>query len=259
MRQSPLLIGVIADYKIVEPHGFHMAGDKYLRAISRAMGALPVIIPVLADEIDASALLGHLDGLLLTGGYSNIEPHHYTENNIETNPLRDPQRDTVSFALINAALKLKIPVLGICRGCQEINVALGGSLYQQIQTQPGLEDHRENKTDTLEKQYSPSHTITLQDKGWLKRCSLNKSVRVNSLHAQGIKTLGKGLKIEAQAKDGLIEAYSSTDETHFLLAVQWHPEWRVMENPFYRSIFELFKAACRKYRKNSRLIRTEPA
>jgi len=259
MSQSPLLIGAIADYKILQPHGFHMAGDKYLRAISQAMDALPVIIPALAEEIDSAALLARLDGLLLTGGYSNIAPHHYEEKNIETKPLRDPQRDSASFALIKAALKSKLPVLGICRGFQEINVALGGSLHQQVQAQSGLQDHREDKTVHLEKQYSPSHTIRLNEEGWLRGCSEALDVEVNSLHAQGVKTLANGLAIEAQAEDGLIEAYSSVDKTHFLLAVQWHPEWRVMENPFYHCIFKLFKSACHKYRKNHLLTRTELA
>lgn len=248
MNKATLMIGVIADYRVIEPHGFHMAGDKYVRAIARAMGAMPVILPALAAEIDAHALLSRLDGLLLTGSYSNIEPHHYDEENREANPLRDPHRDTTSFALIRAAMDLKLPVFGICRGFQELNVALGGSLHQQVQEVEGLMDHRENKHADLESQYGPVHSVRLLEDGYLLACAQTDEVMVNSLHAQGVKQLAPGLAIEAVANDGLIEAYRLDDDSHFMLAVQWHPEWRVMENEFYRSSFRVFEQACHSYR-----------
>jgi len=248
MSDSAVLIGAIADYKVLDPHGFHMAGDKYLRALTQTMNALPVILPAMADDIDAHALLSRLDGLLLTGGYSNIEPHHYAEENIENNPLRDPHRDSASFALISAAIELKLPVFGICRGFQELNVALGGSLYQQVQDETGLMDHREKKGEDLETQYGPAHPVILNDGGWLQHCAGSSEVRVNSLHAQGIKNLAPGLQTEAVTEDGLIEAYRLIDDSQFLLAVQWHPEWRVMENSFYQCTFKLFEQACLKYR-----------
>jgi putative glutamine amidotransferase len=244
VSKSSLLIGVIADYRVIGPHGFHMAGDKYLRAMIAAMDAIPVILPAMATEIDAHELLSRLDGLLLTGAYSNIEPHHYDEKNSEADPLRDPQRDSASFALINAAIDLKLPTLGLCRGFQELNVALGGSLHQQVQDVDGLMDHRENKEDDLEIQYGPAHPVNLIEGGYLHSCTQASGAMVNSLHAQGIKQLAPGLIIEAVAEDGLIEAYRLDDDSHFLLAVQWHPEWRVMENRFYQSVFRLFEQAC---------------
>jgi len=247
MNKPGLLIGAVADYRVIGPHGFHMAGDKYLHAITAAMDAIPVILPAMATEIDAHALLSRLDGLLLTGGYSNIEPHHYDEENRETEPLRDPHRDNASFALINAAIDLKLPTLGICRGFQELNVALGGSLHQQVQDMDGLMDHRENKEDDLEIQYGPAHPVRLIEGGYLHGCTQASEGMVNSLHAQGIKQLAPGLIIEAVAEDGLIEAYRLDDDSHFLLAVQWHPEWRVMENRFYISVFKLFELACKRY------------
>lgn len=248
MTKTNLLIGAIADYRIIKPHGFHMAGDKYLRAITDAVGAIPVILPALAAEIDAHALLSRLDGLLLTGGYSNIEPHHYDEDNREHNPLRDPHRDSASFALIKAAMDLKLPVLGICRGFQELNVALGGSLHQQVQDVAGLMDHRENKQDELEIQYASVHPVRLLEGGYLQDYAQAGNVMVNSLHEQGIKRMAPNLIVEAVAEDGLVEAYRLDDKSQFLLAVQWHPEWRVMENSFYQYIFKLFKLACDSYR-----------
>lgn len=248
MNESALLIGAIADYKILEPHGFHMAGDKYLRALTGTMNALPVILPAMSAEINYHTLLSHLDGLLLTGGYSNIEPHHYDEVNIETDPLRDPHRDSASFALIRAAIEMKLPIFGICRGFQELNVALGGSLYQQVQEESELNDHREKDGDDLETQYGPAHSVILNDGSWLRQCADSAEVMVNSLHAQGVKQLAPGLQTEAVTEDGLIEAYRLADDSQFLLAVQWHPEWRVMENPFYQCTFKLFEQACKKYK-----------
>jgi putative glutamine amidotransferase len=128
-----------------------------------------------------------------------------------------------------------------------LNVALGGSLHQQVQDIDGLMDHRENKKDELAQQYGPAHPVRLVEGGYLRACTQANEHKVNSLHAQGIKRLAPGLIIEAVAEDGLIEAYRLDDDTHFLLAVQWHPEWRVMENPFYQSVFELFKQACDAY------------
>ena len=247
MNKPTLLIGTIADYRVIGPHGFHMAGDKYLRAITAAMDAVPVILPAMATAIDAHAQLSRLDGLLLTGAYSNIEPHHYDEENRETDPVRDPQRDTASFALIKAAIDLKLPILGLCRGFQELNVALGGSLHQQVQDMKGLMDHRENKADGLEAQYGPSHLVNLVEGGYLHGYTRETGVMVNSLHAQGVKRLAPGLIVEAIAEDGLVEAYRLDDDSHFVLAVQWHPEWQVMENRFYQSVFKLFEQACGRY------------
>jgi putative glutamine amidotransferase len=247
MNNPSLLIGAIADYRVIGPHGFHMAGDKYLRAITATMDATPVILPAMVTETDAHALLSRLDGLLLTGSYSNIEPHHYDEENRETEPLRDPQRDNASFALIKAAIDLKLPILGVCRGFQELNVALGGSLHQQVQDMDGMMDHRENKEEDLEIQYGPAHPVRLVEGGYLHSCTKAGGAMVNSLHAQGINQLAPGLIIEAVAEDDLIEAYHLDDDSHFLLAVQWHPEWRVMENRFYQSVFRLFEQACDRY------------
>jgi len=146
--------------------------------------------------------------------------------------------------LIPLALSMGLPVLAICRGFQEVNVALGGSLHQKVQEQSGFLDHRENLEEPLESQYAQVHAVTFNPGGILAGIASAPSAQVNSLHGQGVARLGKGLKVEAVAPDGLIEAFRH-EGPGFLLGVQWHPEWRVTENPFYLGIFKAFGDACR--------------
>ena len=145
-----LLIGVLCDDKQIGAHHFHSVGDKYVRAVVESMQAVPVLIPVLADDLNVAELLSRIDGLLLPGSYSNIDPKHYQQVNEEQQPLRDPARDSTAFAVIAEAQRIGLPIFAICRGFQEVNVALGGSLYQRLQTEAGINDHREDKTIPLE-------------------------------------------------------------------------------------------------------------
>uniref|UniRef100_UPI0028C3787D gamma-glutamyl-gamma-aminobutyrate hydrolase family protein n=2 Tax=Pseudoxanthomonas TaxID=83618 RepID=UPI0028C3787D len=184
------------------------------------------------------------DGLLLTGAVSNIEPHHYSDESSYEGNLLDPRRDATNLPLIPLAIEMGVPVLAICRGFQEVNVAFGGSLYQKVHEQPGFMDHRENKDDPLDVQYGPAHDVALVPGGLLATLVGDTQVTVNSLHGQGVRRLGEGLVVEAQAPDGLIEAFRH-DGPAFMLAVQWHPEWKVTENPFYLAIFRAFGDACR--------------
>ncbi len=247
---QPLLIGVLCDDKLLGPHHFHSVGDKYVRAVSEVMGAIPLLIPVLGDDLKVKSLLTSLDGLLLPGSYSNIDPRHYGQENEEHEPLRDPLRDSSAFALIREAISIGVPLFAICRGFQEVNVALGGSLYQCVHTQEGMDDHREDKDLILEQQYADTHEVSLIEDGKLSALSRKRAVRVNSLHQQGIQQLGDNLRIEALAADGLVEAYSLLDDKQFLLGVQWHPEWKLLENPFNLSMFEMFKQACIEFKEN---------
>lgn len=244
MTEARPLIGVIADFRIEDPHSYHCVGDKYIRAVVDGTRGIPFIIPALGADLNFEQVLAPLDGLLLTGGYSNIEPWRYGAENIETDPVRDAARDETACRLIDTALARKLPVLGICRGFQEINVALGGSLHQKVQEVPGLMDHREDKTQALEQQYGPAHDVTISPGGYLAQCSDDLSAAVNTVHQQGIDRLADGLEIEATAPDGLIEAYRLPVAEQFLLAVQWHPEWQVTRNPFYLKIFQVFGQAC---------------
>lgn len=246
MQAPKPLIGVTADRKLVGHHHYHSAGEKYLTAVIDGAGGVPVILPALAEQYPLVSLMGHLDGLLVTGGYSNIEPRHYGQESIETEPLRDPDRDRTNLALLPAAIEAGLPILGICRGLQELNVALGGSLHQKVHAIPGMMDHREDPTQPIEVQYGPAHTVALAEGGLLAHISGCLEAQVNSVHGQGLDRIAEGLQVEATAPDGLVEAVSLPGAPAFLLAVQWHPEWRVGTNPFYMSLFKAFGDACRQ-------------
>ncbi|KGA02867.1 glutamine amidotransferase [Cobetia amphilecti] len=239
------LVGVIACRRTVEGHPAHMVTDKYVSAL-REFGLDPVVIPVWEDVEPgaASALLARLDGLLLTGSYSNMHPSRYGETSAPENTYEDPARDAAVLCWVPLALELRLPLLGICRGFQELNVAFGGSLHQAVQKVAGLMDHREPKGD-LEAQFAPSHAISISPGGVLAGLYAAPEAQVNSLHQQGIARLGEGLNIEAVAPDGLIEAVSVSGAASFTLAVQWHPEWKPREHALYQAILEGFAAACR--------------
>ncbi|MGH1373133.1 MAG: gamma-glutamyl-gamma-aminobutyrate hydrolase family protein [Cellvibrionaceae bacterium] len=247
-EQKPLLIGLVADCKMIGPHPFHSLGDKYVRSIIDGMNAIPLLIPAIAEPQLLETYLSMIDGLLLTGSPSNIEPHHY-QGEAALEPFHDPARDATTLPLIKMAVNADIPILGICRGFQEINVAFGGSLHQRVQELPGMMDHRENPDDALDVQYGPAHDMHIEPDGVMAAITSEKVVAVNSIHQQGIDVLADALKIEAKAPDGLIEAFSAKRDDRFVLAVQWHPEWKVIENSFYQSIFTEFGAACDKRRR----------
>lgn len=238
------LVGLPTDRKQIGPHPFLAVGEKYVRAVVDGAGALPVLLPALQPALPLEAMLAGVDGLLLTGSVSNIEPHHYGDEPSYEGNIHDPARDANSLPMVKLAVELGIPVLAVCRGFQEVNVAFGGTLYQKVHEQPGFLDHRENPDDPLEKQYAPVHAVTFNPGGILASIAKAPSAQVNSLHGQGVARLGKGLKVEAVAPDGLVEAFRH-EGPGFLLGVQWHPEWRVTENPFYLGIFQTFGDACR--------------
>lgn len=239
------LIGIPADRRMVGAHPFHMVGEKYARAVMEAAGAAPLLIPALAEELNLGELLERLDGLLFTGSPSNVEPHHYEGSPSAPGTLHDPARDATTLPLIRKAVEAGVPVFGICRGFQEMNVAFGGTLHQRLHEVPGLLDHRDDETQPLEVQYGPAHEVTLEPGGVLRTLADGDRVRVNSLHSQGIDRLGSELAVEARAPDGVIEAFRVARAERFALAVQWHPEWHVMSNPFSRALFAAFGEASR--------------
>lgn len=239
------VIGVPACRRLLEPHEFHVVGHKYLRALVDAAQAQPLIIPALGEALDLPALLSRLDGLLLTGSPSNVEPARYRGEASAPGTLHDPCRDATALPLIRAAIDAALPVFAICRGMQELNVAYGGSLHQRVHEQPGFDDHREDRTDPLDVQYGPAHAVRLLPGGVLRRIAGVERIEVNSLHGQGIDRLGDGLVAEAEAEDGLVEALRVEQAPAFAIGVQWHPEWRVMEVPFRRAIFREFGDAAR--------------
>ncbi len=237
------VIGIPADRRMLGAHPFHAVGEKYILAVTEAAGGLPLLIPSLGDRLDLGQVLAQVDGILFTGSPSNVEPHHYAGEASEPGTQHDPQRDATTLPLIPRAVEAGVPVFGICRGFQEMNVAYGGSLWQKVQEQAGKLDHREDSSQPLELQYAPAHEVELVDGGMLRAIAGSGSAQVNSLHAQGVRTLAPGLAVEARAPDGLIEAFRVAGAPHFALAVQWHPEWQVMGNSFSRALFAAFGAA----------------
>lgn len=242
------LVGVVSDRRMVGLHPFHMVGEKYLAAVADAAHAYPVSLPSLADGFDVLDVIDRLDGLLLTGSPSNIEPHHYLGEPSEAGSWHDPERDLAALALIPAAIRVGMPVFAICRGFQEMNVAFGGSLHQKVHEVAGYHLHKENPDDPIEVQYGPSHEVGFSEGGLLHEIVGQAHATVNSLHGQGVKKLGEGLRVEALADDGLIEAFVVEDTPGFNLSVQWHPEWQASGNPVSLALFQAFGDACRAYR-----------
>jgi putative glutamine amidotransferase len=235
-----------ADSKLLGDHPFHVAGHKYVKAIVNAANSLPLIMPALGSQSDLASLLEVADGILLTGAVSNVHPSNFNQDVRDPSLPLDVERDGLTLNLIRSAIAQGIPLLGICRGFQEINVAFGGSLHQAVHEVDGMSDHREPKENTLEKQYAQVHSVNIVPGGMLEKITGNLKLRVNSLHGQGIDRLGSGLLAEAFAEDGLIESISIPSAKAFALAVQWHPEWNVLNIPSYLAIFRAFEKACRK-------------
>lgn len=246
MSHKPV-IGVPADRRMVDPHPFHMAGEKYVQAIVDGSDGLPFIIPALGDPLDVDDIIAHVDGILLTGSPSNIEPYHYEGQPSEPGTWHDPHRDALTLPLAKRALEEGVPLLAVCRGHQELNVALGGTLHQKVHEVPGYAMHSENPEDPLDVQYGPSHNINLVEGGLLHGLAGAEKVMVNSLHSQGVAKLADGVSIEAIADDGLVEAFVVDSAPGFALSVQWHPEWQVRLNEFSTAIFGTFGDACRDY------------
>ncbi|MGN6452134.1 MAG: gamma-glutamyl-gamma-aminobutyrate hydrolase family protein, partial [Steroidobacteraceae bacterium] len=198
------LIGIPADRRMVGAHPFHMVGEKYARAVMEAAGAAPLLIPALAEELRFDELLERLDGLLFTGSPSNVEPHRYQGRPSDPGTLHDPARDATTLPLIRKAVETGVPVFGICRGFQEMNVAFGGTLHQKVHEVEGYSDHRDDESQPLEVQYGPAHEVILEKGGLLRAMADRDRILVNSLHSQGIARLGPNLVVEARAPDGLI-------------------------------------------------------
>jgi putative glutamine amidotransferase len=228
----------------------HTVSDKYVQAAILAAGALPVLIPAWGpqlgdDQETLDRLLDTLDGLLLTGSPSNVEPHHYGK---ESRPgtAHDPARDATTLPLIRRAIDRGVALLAICRGLQEVNVALGGSLHQHVWEVEGRRDHRSPKSPDTDVNYAPAHDIDVVEGGVLHRLLGERRVRVNSLHGQGVDRLAPRARLEAVADDGQVEAFSVPDAMGFALALQWHPEYKALENPVSVKVFDAFAAACRR-------------
>lgn len=251
MRGTQPLIGVISDRRTLGHHAFQVQGEKYLTAIVLGAGACPVGLPAFGPAMNGSfdvrLVLDSLNGILLTGSPSNVEPARYAGPPDRPGTLHDPDRDRAAFGLIPEAIRRGMPLFALCRGFQELNVAFGGTLYQEVHNVPGHLSHRADKDAPVDVQYGPAHEVRFTSDGLLARITGRHSAMVNSVHSQGIERLGKGLVAEGHAPDGLIEAVSAADVPGFVLGVQWHPEWHVQDNEVSMAIFAAFGDACRSY------------
>lgn len=273
MKNHCPVVGISCDTFSLKSHTFHGSGEKYINAVLSGAQAMPVLLPAIgaADVTDmginlaesitvdsagkstdkmtnndvVEAMLDSLQGLFLTGSTSNIEPYHYHENSFPGDQ-NDPKRDATTLPLIRSAIERDIPILAVCRGFQELNVALGGSLHQRLEEIPGMIDHEYDESLALEERYDYAHHVALVPGGLLSQLAGEGRAMVNSLHQQGINQLAEGLEVEATAPDGLVEAVRWGDHNRFVVGVQWHPEWQFGRNRLYSGLFKAFGDAIRE-------------
>lgn len=239
------LIGVPTCVKHIDHMPYHAIGDKYVRAVAEAAGAMPVILPGLGEFFDYRHLLSGLDGLMMTGSTSNVHPSHYGHEASKEHEPHDAARDRVTLPLIRAAIDQGVPLFCICRGFQELNVVLGGTLHPAVHSLPGRSDHRSPSSGNYDIDYAPRHAVSLTKGGKLAQILGKDEIQVNSLHRQALDQLAPGLILEGTAPDGTIEAVSVKGASNFALGVQWHPEWKALQNPDSVKLFRAFGDACR--------------
>jgi len=244
------VVGVIANtYRIENRFATQMTGERNLRAVAEVAGALPLMFAGSPDITDIGALLDVVDGVVLTGARANVHPTHFNTEPHEKHEPYDIHRDDVALAVSQACVARGIPLFGICRGLQEMNVAFGGSLHPEIREIPGRINHRMPRLENGEIHPDPKvvfadrHDVKLTPGGAFAKILGCKTIRVNSLHGQGILEPGKRVLIEGVAEDGTIEAIRIADAPAFALGVQWHAEYDPQRNPINRKLFEAFGAA----------------
>ena len=228
-------------------HDYQVMTKKYITPLVEIAGCVPLLAPTCFGSGDVQQYLSMVDGVYLTGAGTNIDPTLYGQENLTPEKEMDKFRDLFDLPVIHAALQMGLPFFGVCRGMQELNVALGGDMYQKVYAEPGFNDHRENSAADVPAQYAASHSVKLLQGSWFAELMQAPEIPVNSLHGQGIRTLGKGLHALGHAEDGLIEVVDMPGRNAFTLGVQWHPEWQAAANPFSVRIYTAFGDACRGY------------
>lgn len=248
--RKPLVL-IPCDVKQVGIHPFHCVGEKYINAVAHGAGVWPLLVPAfgggedlepLTSHMDLEALLAMADGVFLPGSVSNVAPPEYGDPD-DPGILHDTQRDALALPLIRLAMEMDVPLFAVCRGLQELNVSLGGTLHPRMYDVDGLMDHREDASLERPDQYRHAHAVTLTEGGVLQALLGTSEIRVNSLHGQGIRDLAPSLAAEGVAPDGVVEAVSCPSQQSFLVGVQWHPEWRFREDPHSVALFRAFGAA----------------
>ena len=239
------LVAVTADVKDVENYRWHAAAESYLKAVTTGLSGIPVIVPSFGEALDIERLLERVDGVLLTGSRSNVYPPLYGAVADASSEPYDHARDATTLPLIRAAIRHGVPLLAICRGFQELNVALGGTLLSEVQDLPGRHDHRAPASDSQAERFAIRQDVMITAGGCLGRIVEADELKVNSLHRQAVGRLADGLTIEAVAPDGTIEAVSVTDASGFAVGVQWHPEYWVATDAPSSRLFRAFGEAMR--------------
>lgn len=253
------IIAVPMCIKHIDGQNFHTVGEKYLRALIEAAGCYPLSFPALGEALAPGALLDHVDGILFTGSPSNIAVHHYNGTPDRPDSLQDPGRDAITLPLMRAALERHVPIFSICRGFQELNVALGGTLNTKVHEIPGRLDHRGPQGVDYNTVYQPAHLVKFTPGGKFAKLLGKTETKVNTVHWQGIDRLADRLVIEGLAEDGVIEAVSVKDYPGFLIGTQWHPEYRATENEDSAKLFKAFGLAAREYAQQRRTSKRRPA
>jgi len=242
--RAPFVL-IPCDNRILGGHPFYVLGRKYADALHDAGGCQPLLLPG-SRPADLAAYAAVADGVLLTGSPANVHPMHFGQTVLDPDLPLDQERDQVTLPMVRLAVERGLPLFAICRGLQEINVALGGTLSQAVHEEPGRFDHRADPASDVDVQYGPSHPVDIVAGGELDRILGARELQVNSLHGQAIDRLAPGLRVEARARDGTVEAVHVSAHPGFALAVQWHPEWKVMQNPDSLRLFRAFGDACRE-------------
>lgn len=245
---SKPIILVTADVKPIDGFNWHAVNATYLHAVVKGSDAIPMILPSLGADLDLESVLDQVDGVLATGSRSNVNPQLYGEDPTEENGPYDPDRDATTLPLLKRAIERGIPVFAICRGMQELNVAMGGTLHTEIQTISGRADHRAPSSENQDERFRIAHPVEVRQGGRLEDVLGPEPFEVNSLHRQAVGDLGNGMRIEAQAADGTVEAMSASDSCGYVMATQWHPEYWVMTDGPSKNLFEAFGKEVRKYR-----------
>lgn len=255
-RPDPVpVIGIPTCVRHLEARPFHGVGERYVEAVITAMQAIPLLIPALGHTVDMLPVLDHIDALMVTGSHSMVCPTHYGSARPDYDYLYDEKRDATTLPLIREAVRRGMPLLCICRGLQELNVAFGGTLHQCLKDLPGTLNHADKGFDvSAEIRFGSAHTIRLKDGGYLSSLSpLGDEFWVNSLHSQAICDLAPALEAEAVAADGIIEAVRVREAAGFAIGLQWHPEWRAADNPFSKALFQAFSDAARTYARREKM------
>lgn len=250
-RELPPVIGIVCCVRSEGDHVLHTVSEKYIAAATDGAGGLPLLVPGVGDRIAAEDVVARIDGLLVPGSPTDVEPHHYGGPPLAPERKLDSKRDGMSLPLLRAAVRADLPVLAICRGIQELNVALGGSLHQRLHELPGRLDHRAPQGEIDVRYAHAAHRVSFTPGGYFAELGGVTTLVVNSLHHQGIDRLASGLVVEATAPDGQIEAVRQP-QAQFVIGVQWHPEHRHAEEPFSRVLFAAFGEACRAHARRRR-------